>query len=147
MSDNELEDMAERRAAVEAVKDLWEWRKTAANVDAMIKDLDGSASDYSKMGALRRWLTDHDGERLYDGEAGLVAYLQSGGESDAYDSPAAISERDPTIYKRLAELGCFAVDAKMVQERIKRGQLTAADIAPFVRKLARTPSLRIEESK
>ena len=141
-----VDDLEARRAAVEQIKPIHDWRKTESAVKAELTKLDPSASDYGKMGDLRRWLLDH-GEPLYDEEAGLKAWLQSSGESDAYDLPSAIKERAPLLYRRLEELGAFVVDGKRVDDLVNKGLLMRADMDGFTHKIGKTPSLRIAEEK
>lgn len=140
----EAEDLEIRREALSQIKDLYEWRKTEKSVKAQIDALDPSASDYGKMGALRRWLFDHAGEDLHDDEAGLVAWLQSAGETEAYDTPNAIYKDAPELYTRLSVLDCFVLDRARVTDCIKKGLLLSSDIAPFKHPMSRTPSLRVD---
>lgn len=139
----EDDDIDARRKAVEQMKPLWEWKQTEKAVADEIKKIDPHASEYPRMGSLRRWLHDHPGEDLDDLEAGLVAFLQPGGSSTVYDAPAAIKERDAPLYRRLEELGCLAVDAKRIDDAIKRGWLSPGDVAPFRHEVDKTPSLRV----
>ena len=139
----EAEDLEARRAAVEQIKSLYEWRKTETAVKAQLAKLDPSASEYPKMGPLRRWLHDHEGEDLHDDETGLVAWLAPGGESDAYADPREIKKVSPRLYDHLELLGCFTVDARMVAEMVKQHKIELADLAEFRHKVTRTPSLRV----
>ena len=137
------EEAQARRGAVEEMKPLWDLRQAIKAYEAAVKAFDPSASEYGRMGNLRRWLMDHEGERLVDGESGLVAFVQGGGESWVYDSPLAIKERAPALWQRLWETGCFVVDAKRV---VDAGELlVAADLEPFRRRQVRTPMLKIEK--
>lgn len=139
------EDADEQRKAVEIIKPLWEWRTTEKAVKAELTKLDPSASDYGKMSPLRRWLTDHPGEELWDEEAGIVAKLRSGGSSDIYDAPSAIKNRKPQLYERLEELGCFAIDKDKLKLALQAGLIAPGDMQGFVSTGERTPSLIVEK--
>lgn len=141
------EDAAAERGAIEAIRPLWENRKAAAYYEAEVKKLDPSASDRGKMGALRVWLLEHDGERLYDNERGLVAYLQNGGMSDHYAAAYEVKQGDEKLYERLLHMGALVIDGKRVAELVKSGQLVAADIAPYRHQEGRTPALKVDEVK
>lgn len=141
------EDLADRRRAVEDIHHLYEWRQTEKAIKEQLAAVDANASDYSKMSPLRRWLIDHEGERLFDDERGLSAWLQPGGTTDVYDTPLAIRERQPDIFQRLLELDCLRVDADRVKAAIKDSRLAAADVAGFRHGLLRTPSLKVEKVK
>ena len=141
------EDAAVERAAVEAIRPLWENRKAAAYYDAEVKKLDPSASDRGKMGALRVWLMEHEGERLYDNERNLVAYLQNAGMSDRYAAVYEVKQGDEKLYERLLMLGALVIDAQRVAELVKSGHLVAADIAPYRHQEGRTPALKVGEVK
>ena len=140
------EDLFARLEAINQIRHIYQWRRVESRAGVEVKKLDPSASDYGKMGALRRWLLDHPGEELVDDEApGYVAKLQPGGTSaPAYDLPTAIRKRAPALDRRLAELGCYVVDGKRVAEMIAAGLLAEADVAPF-RGLGteRSPALKI----
>lgn len=143
----DAEDAAARRAAVESILPIYEWRQTEKAVKAQIAAHDASASDYGKMSPLRRWLTDHDGEDLDDLEAGLVARLKPGGAEVYYDSPTAIKDKNQGLFDRLVSLNCFEIDKKMLAAQIKAGRILAADIDPWRHSGLKTPSLVIEEAK
>ena len=141
------EDVAAERAAIEAIRPLWENRKAAAYYEAEVKKIDPSASDRGQMGRLRVWLLEHDGERLYDNERKLVAWLQSAGMSDHYAAAYEVKQGDEKLYERLLMLGALVIDAKRVAELVKSNQLVAADIAPYRHQEGRTPALKVDEVK
>jgi hypothetical protein len=141
------EDLAARRAAVEQIAPLFGTRQGKHAFEREEKTLDPSSSEYGKFGHLRRWLTDHEGERLYDVERGLVAYLQDGGSTDGYATASEIKERDEALYRHLEELGCLSLDATMVKARVASGHLGEKEIEPFKHRLARSQSLKVEKVK
>lgn len=143
----EAEELEERRRAIDDMHHIYEWRQTEKAVKAELAAVDASASDYSKMSPLRRWLIDHEGERLHDDERGLTAWLQPSGSTDVYDTPLAVRERMPDIFQRLLELDCLRIDADRVKAAIRESRLEAADIVPFRHSVARTPSLKVERIK
>jgi hypothetical protein len=142
------EDLAARRAAVEAIKPLYDWKLGEKNVEKEIRKIDPKGKDgrydYGSSGVLRRWLMDHD-EPLHDEEHGLVAEMRPGGSTEIYDAAAAIKERDEPLYRRLEELGCFSIDASAVKAAVQKGWLTASDVAPFKHSLERSPSLTVRK--
>jgi hypothetical protein len=148
-----LDDVDARllREALDAMRALKQARTWQKEYETAVRKLDPSASDYGKMGALRRWLLDHEcytpQEGLVDGELGLVAWLAYAGESEVWEPPSAIRARDPSLYRRLEELGAFAVDAARVRDLVAHGHLAEADVAPFRRPVERTRQLRIEATK
>ena len=142
----DAEDVAERRAAVEAIKPLFEWRQAERNVAVEVKKIDPSTTDYGSFGVLRRWLTDHDGERLYDDGHGLMAYLQES-NSDVYASPAEIRDKAPALYAQLERLNCFALDAQTVQSAVKNGHIVEAELAPWKHRIIRSVALKVEPAK
>lgn len=143
----EAEEVEARRQAIEQISPLFALRQDIAAYQAGARTLDPDASDYGRMGVLRRWLHDHAGEKLSDDEHGLIAYLQPGGTTLAYDTPLAIFNRAQSLFQRLFEVDAFVVDEKRVADCIKKGLLAEADIAPFRHVIARTPSLRIEKEE
>ena len=143
----EATELEARRAAIETIKPLYDLKTAKADYDRAMRMFDPSASDYGKMGALRRWLLDHDGERLDDGETGLSAWLASGGEQALYDTPLAIKERHPDLFQRLWELGALEVDGERVKDALKKGLLAEADAEKFSHHVMRTARLMIQETK
>ena len=91
--------------------------------------------------------THPEEKELIDTEAGLRAYLRSGGKSINYDAPSAMKERDPVLYRRLEELGCFAIDGAKLELAFKSGQLVKRDVAGYVSEGEKTASLMVEEIK
>ena len=143
-------DAAERRRAIEAIRPYYENKLARDLYEAEVKRLDPSASDYSKLGTLRKWLHDHWGDNdrrsdpLYEDEGEpLIAYLQAGGSRYVYDSPRAIFERDKSLYKRLTTLDCFEINPERVASEIATGRLEAADVEPFRKQSARSASLHV----
>lgn len=141
----EAGDREDERKAIAIIKPLWEVRQAKTFYDKEVAKLDPSASDYGKMSPLRRWLLDHPGEELADAEAGLVAKLRSGGSSDIYDAPSAIKNRNPELYERLEELGCFAIDRDKLKLAFTAGLIAPGDLQGFVSTGERTPSLIVEK--
>lgn len=140
------EDLQARREAVEAIRPLYEWREQRRMSEAGEKNYDPSASDYTKMGALRRWLLEHEGERLHDDESGLVAYLSPRSGATHYASTLELREKAPELLDKLLLLGCLSVDDKRVRDAMQRGELTKDELASWSHPTDGTPSLRIEKA-
>lgn len=132
----------ERRHAIDEMLVIHRLREEIAPLEKALKQFDPSASNVASMNHLRRWLLEHD-EPLYDEETGLEARLVPGGSEIKYDLPSAIRGRDAALYRRLEELGLFALDSKRVAEALKAGQLAAIEIEPFRRVSERTARLVI----
>lgn len=142
----EEEENERRRQAVEAIKPLYDLRKVQREVEARIRELDPRGSggfDHGSAGVLRRWLLDHEPAPLEDGEHGLLARLRWR-KDYVYEAASVIRERDPTLYRRLEELGCLTIDEAQLRRAIAQGWLHSADLEPF-RMEVRTAVLLIEE--
>ena len=130
---------ADRREAEASIKALWVVRKERN---------DWAEAEKATRVPLDNFFRSHPDEReLKDPEGGYRAYLRSGGKSVNYDAPSAIKERDPVLYRRLEELGIFAIDGAKLELALKSGQLVKRDIEGYVREGERTPALLVEEMK
>ena len=132
------EDLEARRAAVESIRPLKYLRDEIARLEADKKPHDEK---------LRTWLIEHEGAHLPDGEAELEAFMQDGGTSIGYDTPAEIKKVNPRLYEQLELLGCFEVNHRMVAELQKQHQLEASEIERFRHKIGRSPTLQIKSIK
>lgn len=90
---------------------------------------------------VRQWLERKGGE-LVDGEKGWRAYLQEGLGWN-YEKAQVIAERDPSLYRRLVELGCLLVDPKAVEQALQKGWLTTGDVERWRVRVVRTTTLQV----
>ena len=134
----ELES-ADRRAAEESIKVLHGVRQGRRAFELEEKAARVPLDNFFR--------THPEEKELIDPEAGLRAYLRPGGKSMSYDAPSAIKERDPVLYRRLEELGCFAIDGAKLELAFKSGQLVKRDVAGYVSEGERTAALIVEEIK
>ena len=139
---------ADERGAVEDLEPLLMAKEGAASWDKERKRYDPSASEYPKMGRVRRYLTDHGGvggDPLIDHELRIIARLTSGGHETVYDPPSAIKARNPQLYRRLVELNLIVevLDVKAVEKAIADSLLVPGDLEGFVKEVDRTPKLDI----
>lgn len=135
----EAEENAERRAAEASIKVLHGVRQGRKEFEAEEKAARVPLDAFFR--------THPDEKELIDPEAGLRAFLRSGGESTTYDLPSAIQARNPHLYDRLEELGLFVLDGDRVKKAIADGLLLPGDISPWMHKSERTASLLTEELK
>lgn len=137
----ENDELFAERQAIDAVSRLAKIRK-----DRKVLEDDEAATAL----LIKEWFLRHpDESELLDLETGYRAFLRSGGESEVYDTVAAIKGRDKVLYKRLKELGALseALDTTKVKEAIKDGRLMPGDIASFKHTRERSPSLMVEQTK
>ena len=132
----EAEEAAARAKAVASIKPYDVERSNEATAQAA-KDGHGHV--------LREWLKTHPDEtELVDEEWNLRAFMQNGGRTRNYDTPAAIKARNPRLYVRLEELGLFRLDDAAVQLALKEGLITHGDLEGFVHEGERTPTLQVK---
>ena len=139
----DAEEVAAERATLEDLELLYNAKQGVKFWETEVLVYDPSTSDRGKMGRVRAWLHDHEGEPLIDQEKGIRARLLFGGTETVYDPPSAIKERAPHVFQRLLELGCFDVSPERVKKAIADGHLSAGDLAGFVRERERTRKLDI----
>lgn len=136
------EDDAERQAIAD-LEPLYNAHEAKRFYERDSRLYDPHASDYGKMGKVRRWLTDHAGEPLIDQELGIKAWLQPGGKSDRYEAVAVIHEQNPKLFERLLLLGCLSLDGGAIANAMRAGLLSKGDLEGYVFATERTSSLRI----
>ena len=132
----DAEELDARRAAVEALAPAYRYKQERL-----------AATDSEKLAQepIRAFFQVHPEEReLWDDERGLKAVMRPGGFTPGYDAPAAIKEREASLYRRLEELGCFALDDKAVKNAIAKGWLAKADLEPFSHQIAKSDSLVVD---
>lgn len=137
----EEDENAARRAAVEALEKLWQAREARKAYEAFEKSARTSIDAFFQM--------NPEESEVRDDELGYRAYYRSGGESEVYDTVAAIKGRNKDLYKRLKELGAVseALDTSVVKDAIAKGLLMPMDVEPFRHRKERTPSLMVERTK
>ena len=135
----EEDELQVRREAVESIKTLWGVKQGRIAFEREEKQA---------RVILDNWFRTHPDEaRIDDLEHNLYAELRPGGFTTVYEAPAAIKERDPSLYRRLEELGCFTLDDALVKNAVAKGWLAAGDIEHYQHEIARSPSLRVERLK
>ncbi|HXH10350.1 MAG TPA: hypothetical protein VNP04_11385 [Alphaproteobacteria bacterium] len=138
------EEMALRREALSHLKPLYDLKHLKAEYERGIKMFDPSAWDYGKFGALRRYLYDHEGERLRDDETGLEAWLEFAGYDYVYEPVQKIAAADGALFARLLELGCLEINHAKVKEETAAGRIAIGHIDQYRRAQERSRRLRIE---
>ena len=132
----DAEELSEERAAVDAIKVVFGLRQGQRELKKQ-EDIERVPLD--------NYFRIHPDVRLDDELR--VAFMRSGGMTTKYDAPSAIRERNPALYRRLEELGCFRIDSDRVADALVAGWITPGDIEPYRTKGERNPSLIIEEKK
>jgi hypothetical protein len=132
----EADEMAEERAAIDAIKALWgikEGRKSFEKEEAKARVV------------IDNWFRSHPGEtRLSDDERGYVAMLRPGGKQYTYEAPSILWQRAGPLFERMVLLNLFTVDAAKVKTALADGLLNEGDIAPWRTEGIKTPALIVE---
>ena len=66
---------------------------------------------------IRKYLEEHPGETLYDGESDIEGRLQRRSSAPQYDL-LSLFEREPELFKRLLHSGCLRADHGLI---VKQG--------------------------
>lgn len=143
----EAEERNEERLLLGELDALYQAKRGKADWQHEEDRYDPDKSQYGKMGRVRRWLTDHEGETLEDPETGVYAQLRKGGRVETWDAVMAIRERAPNVFQRLLELGCLRVDGQAVANAVKARLLVPGDFAGFVKDTEGTPRLYVDRKK
>lgn len=132
----EAEEVDARRAAIDSIKPYDVERANEASTHAA-KELHGLV--------LRNYFMAHPDEtELVDNEWGLRAYMQRGGRTRLYDSPAVIKADNPKLYARIEALGLLRIDDDAIKQALKEGLLTRGDLGNYMHEGERTPSLQVK---
>jgi hypothetical protein len=133
----EADELAEERAAIEAIETLYGLRQGRKEFE----DVEKKARV-----PIDNWFRSHPGETRLgdDNERGYVAMLRPGGKTVTYDHPRVILGSAPALYRRLFDLGCVRIDADAVKRNIAEGLLSEGDMAPWRTEGERTPALIVE---
>lgn len=133
----EAEEAAIRKEAIAQIK-LYDIERANEQQAKAAKDTAGTK--------LKTWfLINPDEQELVDPEWGLRAFMQNGGGTRNYESPAVVKAQNPKLYERCELLGLFRFDDDAVKKAIAEGLLTHGDLEGYVHEGSRTPSLQVKK--
>ena len=139
LAEDAVEELAQRRAAVEALAQVHALREAKRLVEKNIAEAEAP---------IRAFFQTHpDEQELHDAERGFKGRMQPRSKSVAYDTPAAIKQHDAKLYARLEELSALEIDPKRVTDAISRGQLSKGDIERYSHPRDGSPALLVQRKE